>query len=162
MQQGLPAKSFKDVNYSQDDWDSIKGTTQQENNEKMNGTSNKFVIPDMTSRFETWIDSKIKIDALFEINKRSDIVDDWQWVQDNIFELQPFYKEQTVDYVCHLFKLKWLNFDVKSGNKYSKFDMFNQFRHASPIAIQIIDKLSLISNKLEDSTATDLPEETIN
>ena len=47
---------------------------------------NKFQIPEMP-KFENWLDSKLKLDALFEINKRSDLVDDWQWLQDSVFEL---------------------------------------------------------------------------
>lgn len=55
-------------------------------------------------RFDTWMDSKLKLDALFEINKSSDLTDDWQWLQDSVFEFQPYYKSQTIDYVCQLFK----------------------------------------------------------
>ena len=85
---------------------------------------NKFQLPEVP-RFENWLDSKLKLDALFEINKRSDLIDDWQWLQDSVFELQSYYKEQTGEYVCHLFKLKWLNFEVKGDQKHSKFDLFN-------------------------------------
>lgn len=47
----------------------MKGTTNQE-------PIDRFNIPDMP-RFDSWVDSKLKLDALFEINKSSDLIDDW-------------------------------------------------------------------------------------
>lgn len=85
MQQGEPSRNQKDICTPIDSLEAINCTPNLEPMDNFDGPE----VP----RFDSWIDSKLKLDALFEINKSSDLTDDWQWLQDNVFELQPFYKE---------------------------------------------------------------------
>jgi len=41
--------------------------------------------------FSTWIDSKLKIDAVLNITSDSELEDDWMWLNENTFELHGFY-----------------------------------------------------------------------
>lgn len=46
-----------------------------------------------TANFNKWLDSKLKIDSIYEISKYSDLDEDWQWLQDKAFEFLHFYDE---------------------------------------------------------------------
>ena len=84
------------------------------------------------------MDSKLKISALLEITKSSDLDDDWQWLQDNAFEFQNFYDHSSVQYVCNVFKQKWIYHGKAKGaftDDESNFDQFASFKHTSPMII---------------------------
>lgn len=55
-------------------------------------------------RINVWFENQIKVNALLEINKNTELDDDWQWLQDNCFEFKEFYKAKTVEFVCEIFK----------------------------------------------------------
>lgn len=60
-------------------------------------------------RINVWFENQIKVSALLEMNKNTELDDDWQWLQDNCFEFKDFYQEKTVQFVCEIFKQKWIN-----------------------------------------------------
>ena len=99
--------------------------------------------------FSTWIDSKLKIDAVLNITNDSELEEDWMWLNENTFELHGFYQAKTLKYVCEVFRQKWI-YHEKSSKKEgqsNKFNQFSDFEHASPIIVQIFDKLSMIVDK---------------
>ena len=106
--------------------------------------------------FTQWLDAKLKIDSIHEISKYSDLNDDWQFVQEKVFEFIHFYDESTVNYVCKLFKHKWINSSMHRDSKqYTYLQKFIFFRHTSPMMIQILDKFATLNNKLMDSPDQD-------
>lgn len=69
-----------------------------------------------------------------------------------------FYDPLTVQYVCDVFKSKWIQGQDK-GKKRQKSEMFqtySEFIHTSPIIIQIFDKLCYINNTQLDNDGSDV------
>ena len=94
-------------------------------------------------RVNTWFDNQIKVNALLEMNKNTELDDDWQWIQDNLFEYKDFHKTRTVEFVCEIFKQKWINNEESLKNSdFTRVKEFSQFRHTSPIIVQIFDQIS--------------------
>lgn len=104
-------------------------------------------------KFQNWLDNKLKISALLEMTKSSELEDDWQWLQDNAFEFQSFYDPETIAYVCNIFSSKWIRSQdkAKKGKKAEKFERFADFMHTSPLIIQIFDRLCYINNSQLDT-----------
>ena len=44
------------------------------------------------AKLSVWFENNVKMQALYEINKNSELDDDWQWIQDNCFEVKDFYR----------------------------------------------------------------------
>ena len=88
---------------------------------------------------------------MLEINKNTELDDDWQWLQDNCFEFKDYYKQKSVEFVCEIFKQKWINNNesMKSSD-YTRIQEFAQFRHTSPIIVQIFDQISQLLNKVDN------------
>ena len=105
-----------------------------------------------SASFTQWLDAKLKVDTLHEINKYSDLNEDWQFLQDQAFEFLHFYDENTISYVCNLFTRKWINQQMHPGSKFTRLQKFIFFRHTSPMIIQILDKLATLNNKMMDSS----------
>ena len=50
-------------------------------------------------KLNVWFENHVMITAIYEINKNTELDDDWQWLQDNCFEFKNFYKLNTVEFV---------------------------------------------------------------
>ena len=69
-------------------------------------------------------------------------------MQDHAFEFQKFYEPDTIEYVCNIFKKKWLgDRQLDLAHRREKMEEFSDFEHASPAIVQILDKLCYINNK---------------
>lgn len=42
---------------------------------------------------QKWLDAKLKVDSINEINKYSDLSDDWEFLQNQAFEFIHFFDE---------------------------------------------------------------------
>lgn len=114
------------------------------------------VAKDLSSycNFQTWIDSKLKIDALQSVTKQSSLEDDWAWLEQNTFELHGFYPHSALKYVCELFRQKWIYHNKVTEVGTTRFEEFIEFKHVSPLIVKIFDKLSMIVDKKKTDFAS--------
>ena len=86
--------------------------------------------------FNRWLDQKLKINCLYVISKHSDLDDDWQWLQDHAFEFINFYQLQTIEYICGVFKKKWLSPELAAADSdVPRLQAFIHFKHTSSMII---------------------------
>lgn len=83
------------------------------------------------------------------IAKHSELDEDYQWMQDKAFDFMQFYEKETIEYVCKIFKKKWIcdPHNDKVSHMREKYMEYYEFEHVSPSVVQILDKLCYLNNK---------------